>query len=265
MWNRWLVVATSSFYNHDFPTWAILPCGYKFQWMSKGRKMEMWGVEQSQNSYNSGVWLSNKTEVVENQTKALLPYNEITKTLFYNTRSIISVDLPTPITWRVTKVEGLAHKGNIMFTFAQDLFDEHHDFIERDDNNKLIGMWANYWKEDNLPSNQPFMPDPHGMGNYAEITYAGTEPHIKVNGSYKKVTITYYNSNEELKDQTPGEWSYWIDDTDASELVKVLETESPNSIKVKFLGDEEYIGKTLTIKNTRDNVVGILQLQIIAL
>ena len=265
VWNRWLVVATSSLYNHDFPTWAILPCGYKFQWMSKGRKMEMWGVEQSQNSYNSGVWLSYRTEVVENQTKALLPYNEITKTMFYNTRTIISADLPTPITWRVTKVEGLAHKGNIMFTFAQDLFDEHHDFIERDDDNKLIGMWADYWKEDNLPSNQPSIPDPHDMGNYAEITYAGAEPHIKVNGSYKKVTITYYNSNEELQDQTPGEWSYWIDDTDASELVKVLETESPNSIKVKFLGDEEYIGKALTIKNTRDNVVGTLQLQIIAL
>ena len=51
IWNRWLVVATASLYNHDFPTWAILPCGYKFQWMYKGKKMEMWGVEQSQNSY----------------------------------------------------------------------------------------------------------------------------------------------------------------------------------------------------------------------
>lgn len=52
VWNRWLVVATASLYNHDFPTWAILPCGYKFQWMYKGKKMELWGVEQSQNSYN---------------------------------------------------------------------------------------------------------------------------------------------------------------------------------------------------------------------
>lgn len=52
VWNRWLVVATASLYNHDFPTWAILPCGYKFQWMNNGKKMELWGVEQSQNSYN---------------------------------------------------------------------------------------------------------------------------------------------------------------------------------------------------------------------
>ena len=51
VWNRWLVVATADSINHDFPTWAILPCGYKFQWMSGGKKKEMWGVERSQNSY----------------------------------------------------------------------------------------------------------------------------------------------------------------------------------------------------------------------
>lgn len=195
-----------------------------------------------------------------------MPYNDITKTLFYNTRSIISVDLPTPITWRVTKVEGLAHKGNIMFTFAQDLFDEHHDFIERDDKGRLIGMWANYWAEKNLPSDNPPLIPPKDLGNiYAEITYTGSEPHIKVNGSYKKIILTYYDPTRESTDQTPGDWSYWIDDVDVSELIKVLETDSENSIKIKFMGDEEYLGKILTVKNTRDNVVGTLQLQIVSL
>ena len=265
IWNRWLVVATASLYNNDFPTWAILPCGYKFQWMHKGKQMEMWGVEQSQNSYNSGVWFSYKTEVVENQTKAILPYNDITKTLFYNTRTIISADLPEPITWRTTKVEGLAHKGNIMFTFAQDVFDEHHDYIERDENGKLLGMWANYYKESNLPSEDTTTPSSEDYGTYAEITYAGTDPHIKVNGSYKKINLTYYSTQSDTPDQTPGDWSYYIDDTDASDLIKVLETDSPNSIKIKFLGDEEYLGKILTIKNTRDNVTAELQLQIVSL
>ena len=226
--------------------------------------MELWGVEQSQNSYNSGVWRDYKTESVENQTKAILPYNEISKTLFYNTRSIISVDLPTPIAWRVTKVEGLAHKGNILFTFAQDQFDQHHDYIERDEDGKLLGMWANYYKEDNLPSEPDTAPEPYDT--YAEINYAGTEPHIKVNGLYKKISIAYYNPSEETTDQTPGEWSYWIDNNvDASDLVKVLDTDDPNTIKVKFIGDEEFLGKVLTVKNTRGNVVGSLQLQIVSL
>lgn len=264
-WNKWLVVATASLYNHDFPTWAILPCGYKFQWMYKGQKKEIWGVEQSQNSYNSGVWRDYKTESVENQTKAILPYNDISKTLFYNTRLIISADLPEPIAWRVTKVESLAHKGNVLFTFAQDSFDEHHDYIERDDNGMLLGMWADYWKEPNLPSDVPIVPVPTSTGNYAEITYAGSEPHIKVNGSYKKITLTYYDVDESDTDQTPGEWSYLMDDIDVSDLVKVLETDSPNSIKVKFLGGEEFLGRVLTIKNVRNDIIAELQLQIVSL
>ena len=152
-----------------------------------------------------------------------------------------------------------------MFTFAQDVFDQNHDYIERDENGKLLGMWANYYKESNLPSEDTTTPSSVDYGTYAEITYAGTKPHIKVNGSYKKIILTYYNSNEILKDQTPGEWSYWIDDVNVGELIKVIESDSPNIIKIKFLGDENYLGKVLTIKNIRDDIVGTLQLQIVSL
>lgn len=204
-------------------------------------------------------------ETVQNQTKAILPYNDITKTLFYNKRIIISADLPIPITWRVTKVEGLAHKGNILFTFGQDLFNQHYDYIERDSDGKLLGMWADYWKETNLPSDDSDSEEQINNGNYAEITYSGVEPHIKVGGSYKKITVTYYNSKELLKNQDPGVWSYSIDGNDVSDLIKELRTDSPNAIKIKFLGDEEYVGKTLLVENTKDNIVGKLQLQIVNL
>lgn len=126
-------------------------------------------------------------------------------------------------------------------------------------------MWADYYNSINLPSNNPIEPDPSLLGNYAEITYAGKDPHIKVGGLYKTITITYYNSNEVLSNQTPGDWSYSIDDTDATDLVGILETDSPNTIKVKFLGDEHYLGKVLVIKNVRDNIVSELQLQIVSL
>lgn len=127
-------------------------------------------------------------------------------------------------------------------------------------------MWCDYYKDSNLPSDIPPEIPPQEMGNvYAEITYAGTEPHIKVNGSYKKIILTYYDPTRESTDQTPGDWSYWIDDTEVGDLIKVLETDTPNEIKIKFLGDEEYLGKILTVKNTRDNVVGTLQLQIVSL
>lgn len=194
-----------------------------------------------------------------------MPYNEITKTFFYNSRTIISTDLPEPLAWRTSKVEPFAHRGNILYTLKQDVYDAHHDYVERDEDNNIVGMWADYFKETNLPANNLIMPEPELNGNYAEISYTGAEPHIKVNGSYKKLTLTYLNSGEILKDQTPGDWSYWIDDTEVTDLVKVLETENPNTIKIKFLGDEEYLDKFLTIKNVRNNIVAELQLQIVAL
>lgn len=50
IWERWLVINTADASNHDFPTWSILPCGHKFQWIANGKKCEMWGVERSQSS-----------------------------------------------------------------------------------------------------------------------------------------------------------------------------------------------------------------------
>lgn len=50
IWRRWLVINTADDSNNDFPTWSILPCGHKFQWVYDGKKQEMWGVERSQSS-----------------------------------------------------------------------------------------------------------------------------------------------------------------------------------------------------------------------
>lgn len=180
-------------------------------------------------------------------------------------RLIYSPQIEIPICWRITKVEGVNPFGLMNITLYQDMYNPHTDVIEKDEKGNWIAAWADLISEDNLPNDTPIAPDPANYGDYAELTYTGTEPHLKVGGSYKKVIVTYYNSKELLRDQTPGEWSYWIDDTDATELVKVLETDSPNSIKLKFLGDEEYIGKALTVKNTRNNIVATLQLQIVAL
>lgn len=191
-----------------------------------------------------------------------MPYNDITKNFFYNNRIIISTDLYEPLAWRVTKIEPFAHRGNIMYTSKQDKWDDHHDYIEKD-GNKIIGMWADYFNEFNLPSNVEKSDD--AIGNYAEITYSGIDPHIKVNGSYKKITITYYNVNKSVIDQTPGVWSYLVDGVDVSDLIKTTQTDTPNSIKIKWLGDETYLGKILLVRNVRDNIVAELQLQIVSL
>lgn len=265
VWKKWLVVSTASANNDDFPTWSILPCGHRFQWVYDGKKYQMWGVERSQSSYTSGVWLDRVYESPDNITKCIMPYNDITTTFFYNTRIIISVEgLITPLAWRVTKVEPIASRGTILYTFKEDIFDQHHDYIEYDEDGNLIGMWANYFKDTNLPT-QPDEPTPILDDIYAEITYSGKEPHIKVNGGYKAITIQYYSKTTEIVDQTPGNWEFYIDQVEVSDLIKVMETDTPNTIKIKFLGNEEFLGNVLTVKNTRDEIIGKLNLEITSL
>ena len=266
IWKRWLVVSTATANNNDFPTWSILPCGHKFQWVHDGKKYEMWGVERSQSSYTSGVWLDRVYESPDNITKGILPYNDISKTLFYNTRIILDASLIEPLAWRVTKVEPFAMRGNIMYTFKQDIFNEHTDVIECDDDGNVVGMWADLVNDFNLPS-QPNKPEPTPYGVWAELTYAGRDPHIKVGGSYKSITIEYYSNTTEIYDHTPGDWSFEINSVDVSDYIKILETDSNNTIKIKFLGDEEWLENILVIKNTRqsDGVTAELQLEIVSL
>lgn len=204
----------------------------------------------------------------ENQTRFVVPYNKETATLFHNMRIIVSPQIEIPICWRITKVEGINPFGLMNITLYQDEYNQHTDVIEKDENGNWIAAWADLLSESNLPPQYntdpeilPIEPD----GDYAEITYSGTKPHLKVNGSYKTITLTYYSTQTDTVDQTPGIWSYFIDDTDVSDLIKELETDSPNSIKIKFLGDEEYLGRTLVVKNIRDNITAELQLFITSL
>lgn len=265
IWRKWLVVAEANKYNNDFPNWSILPCTYRYCWVHKGKKYKMWGAPRSQSSYNYGEWTEYKLSFQENQIKFVVPYNKETATLFHNMRMIYSPQIETPICWRITKVEGINPFGLMNITLYQDEYNQYTDVIEKDENGNWIAAWADLLKESNLPSDTTPTPPPQEYGDYAEITYSGTKPHFKVNGSYKTITLTYYSTQTDTVDQTPGEWSYLIDDTDVSDLVKVLETDSPNTIKVKFIGDEEYLGKVLTIKNTRDNIIAEKQFEIVSL
>jgi hypothetical protein len=265
LWNRWLVCATSDATNNDFPTWAILPCDHKYQWITNGKRQEVWGVQRTQSNYTSGVWRDYKFETTDNIIKCIMPYNDITKNFYYDHRILVTVDLIEPLSWRVTKVEPLTHRGNILYTFKEDTYNQHTDYIERDDFGKIIGAWADYYKESNLPPQDDSSSSTQLDDTYAEITYAGSKPQIKVGGSYKTITIKYYSNISEVVDQTPGTWEFYINDADVSDYIKILETDNDNTIKIKFLGDEEYLGDVLVVKNTRDEVTAELKLEITSL
>ena len=210
IFRRWLIVDRANTYDPQFITWAVVPCDYRFNWVKDNIKYKMWGVSRSQNSYNSGVWADYKTESVENQRKCILPLNSISETLFYNQRLIISAPITTPITWKITKVENTSPLGINHITFAQDKFDQHKDFIEKDEFGNVIGMWADYY-ENNLPKDAVPSEIIEKYMEKAEITYSGVKPEIKVGGSYKTFTCTYYDDNHKPVEKEAYVWNFSID------------------------------------------------------
>lgn len=50
VFHRYLVVDQYRYYSDQFPTYLILPCNHKLQWVYDNRKYESWCVLRSQNS-----------------------------------------------------------------------------------------------------------------------------------------------------------------------------------------------------------------------
>lgn len=252
-YNKWLIVDTANYNDPQFSTYEVLRCDKVFQWIYQHKKYQMCGVLRSQNSYNSGIWIKYNIEKVEDQQMFLLPLMRETESLFYNLRMIIDNKVLTePRAWHITKVNRLDANGITKVTLAQDRFDQHKDYIELDDNENVIGMWADYFEEGQL---EPTEPEDEPTNLHSEITYSGTKPEIKVNGSHKKFTVNFYDGETPMPLLT-GTWSYSIRDgeiitpiSDPSTLLDVVGL-SENQIKLKFIGDGSYIGKILIVKNT---------------
>lgn len=204
-----------------------------------------------------------KIESVENQRKGILPMNDISATIFYNQRFIISAPIPEPLAWRITKTEDVSPKGVRRLTFAQDRWDQHNDYIEKDEDGNVIGMWANYYSSNVEPT--PVAEDePLPSSITSKITCSG-KPQFKIGGSAKTFTVTYYDyDDQEIPDYVIGNWTFTIDGETVPNNLLTLTAEN-NKIKVKFLGDDSYIGKIFTVINTSGDVISSLNIEIIAL
>ena len=257
VYNKWLIVDTANYNDPQFATYEVLRCDKIFQWVYRNVKYQMCGVLRSQNSYNSGIWIKYNIEKVEDQQMFLLPLTRETEKLYYNQRMIIDNKVLTePRTWHITKVNRLDSNGLTKITLAQDRFDSHKDFIELDDNGNVIGMWADYYAENQLEP-EPYEEKEEPMELHSEILYAGVAPEVKINGSYKKLTAKFYQNGEEMPFAS-STWTFAIRDNgvvtplpDYSEyLVVSTEGLTNQQIKIKFIGDASNIGKVIIVTNT---------------
>lgn len=266
VYQRWLVVGQYREHTNQFPSYLVLPCNHKLQWIYKGKKFESWCVLRSQNSYNSGLWTDYRITSQENQKIVWLPFNDKTKTIFYDQRIAISQERETPVAWSCSKVEDMTVKGIARYTFKQDKWDQHRDYIEYDNDNNVVGIWCDWFDNGIIPSDNDATPSVI----HSTITYSGIKPEIKIGGSYKKFTVTFYNNDEQVNHHN-GIWKFTIDESDVSDLLEVkyfgdstdlLE----NQCKIKFIGGDKYIGKTIVAAyESIDGITSNVEMNLIGL
>lgn len=250
----------------NFQKYFILPCDYLLQWVQtksdKRYKRSMWCVLKSQSSYNSGIWTDNVTSSQQNQELLFIPTNEISDTIYYvsegddNNQRLI-VDIPnysienwTPNTWIVSKVERVNVRGRTKLTLYQKPFNSNADYIEKNDNGIIIGLWANYFGGTTPSDPDTLSPTPSSI----TATISASTSTIKVEGSYKSLTVNLFNdSNEDITTEYSDAeltWTCSIDDEDWTDKVTWRKGSEFNMMKVKFPNDTSVIGRKLSVKCT---------------
>lgn len=199
--------------------------------------------------------------------------NDISTTLFYNQRIILSAPIKEPIAWKCSKVEQTNPKGIFHLTFKQDAWDTHKDVFEYSDGTitnvfnpekSVVAMWADYYDSKITPEYPEIEPQIPKI--YSIITHNGTKPELKSGGNYKTLTVRFYKDDDTEINPLTGVWSYLIDNIDVSDLILTKPATESNQISVKFKKNDMYIGKVMTVKYTSDTgIESSLDLEILGL
>lgn len=261
IYRKWLIISNANTYELQFPTWSIIPCDERLHWRKNGIGYKMWGCRKTASSYSQGLDTGTYIERGNNSDAFIVPYNRLTSTLSYNTRMIISAIMESPLTWRVSKIANTEPRGIIKVTTTQDLFDREHDYIERDDDGNVIAMWADYYGQSPIPNNINESKKENDVKNECGIiTYNGTKAVLKVNGSAKKFFVTFGENSLKSPTNMDINWMIEINGEDVSDLFEI----KPNDeyTLIKFIGSEDYAGKTAVIKAKYDSFYASTEMKI---
>lgn len=244
IYRKWLICSKDL--DLQFVTYLIVPCNYYFHWIKDGQKIKMWGVDRLRNSYNSGVWVNYRTATVENQKQIWLPTNNISDTLDYDDRIIISSRRKVPLCWSVSKIENTYPLGVNKYTVGQSKFDVKKDILP-DPYETVFEMYAfNQTQElDNtIPSST--------TEDWSSISYSGSG-NIYIGGNGILLSVKFFDKNGvEINNRyitSINDWTFSINNinlTDNEISVEPISSGDYSSITIKFIGDEDYMNKTLS-------------------
>lgn len=222
----------------QFRQCSILKCLHVYRWTSHkdGRRIvhESLGCPRNQSSYNSGVWLDYTMQVVENQHIMVIPTNDDSKTVEYDTKFLISEPgRYPPIAWKVSKIAPSLNGDITRFTMTQEQFDPARDNAEL-----MIGNYYDGVSEQVVPSSE----ETHSDKNNLEITYSNL-PAVKAGGGYKKFVLKERVADK-LEDVT--DVIDWNVDFGGNESKLVIDKQG-SILKVQCTKDYSLIGSTFTI------------------
>ena len=222
----------------QFRQFSILKCTYVYKWTSfkDGHRIihQCLGVTRNQNNYNSGCWLDYTFEVVEQQHVMMMPSNDDTNILTYNTRLLVSNEgRYPPIAWKISKVQPSVVNDTVRFTMTQEQFNAATDNVEL--------MIADYRKSYVEP--ESIKSEETSTSSNLEIAYSGS-PAVRAGGGYKKFTLQLRSDGQLIDITDEVEWSVDFPDGDPDKLEY---SSVGNIFKVKCKNDYSLIGKTFTI------------------
>lgn len=222
---------------------SILKCLWIYKWVAKvdGKRVihQCLAPPRNQNSYNSGTWLDYTFQIVENQSIAIMPTNNDTRTIAYDTKFLISEPgRHPPIAWKISKIFNSFAGDITRFTMTQEQFNPVTDNAEL--------MIANYYESavepeiletEEIPTVSDF-----------EIVYS-SQPAVRAGGGYKKFTLKERINGELVDPDRDIEWSIDFQGNEDKLQYSIID----NVLKVKCVNDYSLIGKTFTVTATTEH------------
>ena len=221
----------------QFRQFSILKCLWIYKWVAKvdGKRVvhQCLAPPRNQNSYNSGTWLDYTFQIVENQSIAIMPTNDDTRTIGYDTKFLISEPgRYPPIAWKISKIFNSFNGDITRFTMTQEQFNPATDNAEL--------MIANYYENAVEPEILEIEEIP--TISDLEIIYSGS-PAVRAGGGYKKFTLKERVNGELIDAKCDIEWVVNFDGNE--DKIQYITTD--NVFKVKCVNDYSLIGHTFTV------------------
>jgi hypothetical protein len=239
----------------QFRQFSVVKCTWVYKWTSfkDGHRIvhQCLGVTRNQNNYNSGCWLDYTFEVVEQQHVMLMPSNDDTNILTYNTRLLVSnKGRYPPIAWKISKVQPSVVNDTVRFTMTQEQYN-----AATDDADLMIADYKKSYVEPELPELEevPTVSD-------LEIVYSG-KPAVRAGGGYKKFALKERHDGKLIDITEDVEWS--VDFGGNEDKLECVVQD--NIFKVKCINDYSLIGKKITVTAESEHSLKSIIVEVISL